>query len=445
MSSTETIINTETTNASTLHPKDFIRPLGAGEELMWLLDLSSRIHFALAAEVEGRTTVEEWRAALDALQRRHPLLSVCIDSNHSRIPHFRHVEGEPIPLRVVETVEMRWELELERELRTQFDPRQAPLMRAVLLYQESKAVFILVAHHSIADGFSLAFAIRDVLEALSGQLLDRLPLMPSREEIFGLPRGTSTEARPASRSSAEVASSLARDKREALVPQIQRLSLVPFLTSMLQSRAREEGTTVHGALCAALLLAGRQIDRGWHDNPLRVRSSVSIRSLLGLEEHCMLAIGGGEVTVDPEATTKFWELARFMKSELSGVQTRERAALPLNAAHRAVLSGMDAQRAPHLLKRAFGGQAMVTNLGRLSFDTVFGRLRLESLWGPAVFRGVEGEQTIGAATINGSLNLLHTSYAPLPALLMNIEAVLIKACALEPYFATWSRAVRKRR
>jgi hypothetical protein len=444
MPSTETIINTQTMDASTLHPKDLIRPLGAGEELMWLLDLSSRIHFALVAEVEGRTTVEVWRAALDALQRRHPLLSVCIDSNHSQIPHFRHVEGEPIPLRVVETVEMRWERELERELHTQFDPRQAPLMRAVLLCQESKAVFILVAHHSIADGFSLAFAIRDVLEALSGQPLDRLPLMPSREEIFGLPRGRSTEDRTAGQSSAAVAASLATAKRDAPAPQVQRLSLVPFLTSMLQNRAKEEGTTVHGALCAALVLAGRQIDFGWHDNPLRVRSSVSIRSLLKLEEHCMLAIGGGEVTVDPEATTKFWELARFMKSELSGVQTREGAALPLNAAHRAVLSGVDAQRAPHLLKRAFGGQAMVTNLGRLSFDTVFGRLRLESLWGPAVLRGVEGEQTIGAATINGSLNLLHTSYAPLPALLMNIEAVLIKACALEPYFATWSRAVRRR-
>jgi hypothetical protein len=63
--------------------------------------------------------------------------------------------------------------------------------------------------------------------------------------------------------------------------------------------------------------------------------------------------------------------------------------------------------------------------------------------GPAVLRGIEGEQTLGAATINGSLNLLHTSYDPLPALLMNIEEVLIKACALEPYFATWSRVVRR--
>jgi hypothetical protein len=38
-----------------------------------------------------------------------------------------------------------------------------------------------------------------------------------------------------------------------------------------------------------------------------------------------------------------------------------------------------------------------------------------------VLRGIEGEQTLAAATANRSLNLLHTSYAPLPALLKNIE------------------------
>jgi hypothetical protein len=56
-------------------------------------------------------------------------------------------------------------------------------------------------------------------------------------------------------------------------------------------------------------------------------------------------------------------------------------------------------------------------------------LKLESLWGPAVLRGIEGEQTLAAVTVNGSLNLLHTSYAPLPALLKNIEEVLVKACS----------------
>jgi hypothetical protein len=103
-----------------------------------------------------------------------------VDSSHSSIPYFRHVEGAPIPLRVVEDVPAHWESEVEAELQKQFDPEQAPLMRAVLFHHKSKAIFILVAHHSIADGFSSAFAIRDVLRAISGEPLDPLSLMPSR-------------------------------------------------------------------------------------------------------------------------------------------------------------------------------------------------------------------------------------------------------------------------
>jgi hypothetical protein len=43
--------------------------------------------------------------------------------------------------------------------------------------------------------------------------------------------------------------------------------------------------------------------------------------------------------------------------------------------------------------------------------------------------GFEGEQGIGVATANGSLNLLHTSYEPLPALLESIEERLVIACS----------------
>ena len=71
----------------------------------------------------------------------------------------------------------------------------------------------------------------------------------------------------------------------------------------------------------------------------------------------------------------------------------------------------------------------MTNLGRLPFDTSFGPLKLESLWGPAVLRGISGEQTLAAAKVNGSLNMLHTSYAALSALLKNIEEVLVDACS----------------
>jgi hypothetical protein len=69
-------------------------------------------------------------------------------------------------------------------------------------------------------------------------------------------------------------------------------------------------------------------------------------------------------------------------------------------------------------------EGMVSNLGVLPFETTVGRFKLESLWGPSVFVGIEGEQMIGVATLNGSIHLLHTSYTPIPKLLHAMEATL---------------------
>jgi hypothetical protein len=43
-------------------------------------------------------------------------------------------------------------------------------------------------------------------------------------------------------------------------------------------------------------------------------------------------------------------------------------------------------------------------------------------------RGIDGEQTLGAVTVNGSLHLTHTSPAPIPGLLAGMVEELWKAC-----------------
>jgi hypothetical protein len=67
---------------------------------------------------------------------------------------------------------------------------------------------------------------------------------------------------------------------------------------------------------------------------------------------------------------------------------------------------------------------MVSNLGVLPFETTFGMFKLEALWGPSVFVGIEGEQMIGATTLNGALHLLHSSYTPITKLLNKMQDVL---------------------
>jgi NRPS condensation-like uncharacterized protein len=400
-----------------LLPGDLLRPLGAFEELFCLFDQDFPTNGALAAQITGHTTVPQWRDALDAVQQRHPLLSVCIDTTFNRVPHFRRVIGQRIPLRVVTSHNARWQREIAEEVNAPFTPDQAPLFRAVLLHQETHCIFILSSHHAVCDGSSRIFLLRDILLALSGHDLEALPLAPSREILFGAQQRTSAEP-----------GLLSFAAQRPHLPYVEGIKLAPEQTTALQRRAREEGVTIHAAISAALTIAGRAIDESWRNNPLRIMSPAEIRDMLGLEDQCMVSFGGGEISVAPGASMTFWELARFAKDGLSTVKSGENISRMIDLQTAAVSSNLSVEQASELKRNAFNAQVMFTNLGRLPFDCTFGSLKLETLWAPCALRGIEGEQTLGAVTVNGSLHLTHTSPAPIPGLLAGIEEELRKAC-----------------
>ena len=116
----------------------------------------------------------------------------------------------------------------------------------------------------------------------------------------------------------------------------------------------------------------------------------------------------------------FWELARFAKDGLSAVKSRENISMMIDLQSTAVSSNLTVEQAFQLKRNAFNAQVMFSNLGRLPFDSTFGSLKLETLWAPCALRGVEGEQTLGAVSVNGSLHLTHTSPAPIAGLLAHI-------------------------
>jgi hypothetical protein len=395
-----------------LLPRHLLRPLGAFEELFCLFDQHFPTNGALAAEIAGHTTIQQWRDALYTTQQRHPLLSACIDTTFNRVPHFCRVTGKRIPLRVVTSSLAQWQQEIAEEVNAPFTPDQAPLFRAVLLYQETHCTFILSSHHAVCDGSSRIFLLRDILLALSGHVLEALPLAPSREILFGAQQRTSSE--PGLPSFAA---------QRPPMPHVEGIKLTAEETTALQRRAREEGVTIHAAISAALTIAGRAIDESWRNNPLRIMSPAEIRDVLGLKDQCMVSFGGGEISIATGAMT-FWEVARFAKDRLSAVKSTASISKMIDLQSAAVSSNLTVEQAFQLKRNAFNAQVMLTNLGRFPFDRTFGPLTLETLWAPCALRGIEGEQTLGAVTINGSLHLTHTSAAPIPGLLTGTEEEL---------------------
>ena len=98
--------------AVTEHAHKSSRSLGALEHLFWLMDQNRPVHFVVTALISGETSPRDWRRALNLLQERHPIMSVCIDGEPGSVPSFRQADVAPIPLRIVEDEpELRWEVE----------------------------------------------------------------------------------------------------------------------------------------------------------------------------------------------------------------------------------------------------------------------------------------------------------------------------------------------
>lgn len=405
--------------SSNQHPYS-MRPLSTFERLLWLHDQSEPAHFSVSGLIEGATTVEEWKMALLALQRRHPLLRVSIQMGEKGAPFFREDAGAPIPLRIVEgNGEGQLEEEVAREITIPFySSAMAPLLRATVLHDTKRSIVILVAHHSIADGISLAYAIRDLMQALAGKALEPLPVPPSHEALLGLVED------PAESATSGVMSSI-NPEFFRLFPRVASLLLSRNLTTTLRERARQEGTSVHAALLASIVFAAKELGVESDRPQLNLASPISMRKALNQGDICTILTDIGFQDASIPEPGDFWKLARSIRDDLAPQATLERIAETRVQIRQAFAKARDGETAVEMTRQHMRPDFVLSNLGDPGLETQAGRLRLEAVWGPSVLMGTrKDQQFIGAATANGRLSLLYSSFTPIPRLLETMEVIL---------------------
>jgi hypothetical protein len=413
---------------------DFVRYLGAFEHLHWLFSQSGPRAFAHAIEVTGTTTVDQWRTALDTLQLSQPFFSVRIDVDDDKRPYFRQVDGSPIPMRVLDgRLAASWEAEMGKEVSTMLSGDHAPLLRTVLIHEAERSIFVITAHHSIGDGVSMTAALCDLVRALSGEQLERRPMLPSPENALGVVSKVPTVKDQTEHAVAKGndRTSFAQSYVEPFA--VQSLRLDAALTSRLRQRARTEETTLHGALCSAVIHAGRMTSSDWRQETLRLLSPINARKQCGVGNTSSMCIGAAIIPIAPGLEPDLWSLARRIKSEHAGPVSREGLILALQMISDAVANIADVQSALDFIEPVFAYQVAVSNLGELLCAA--GKepaVRITSMWGPSNLLGFEAEQLISAVTINECLHLLHTAYSPLPHLLEEVSATLSAMCDEQP-------------
>ena len=392
--------------------------------------------FCIIAEITGKTRPERFRGAVDLVQKRHPLLNVSIDGDvgqgfaFSRVSHL-------IELNVIQTEHEHafdWQRIVEEQLRVRFPLVGTSLMRATVLHGDERAIVVLCFHHAIADGISGALVVGDLLTALTGGHLPALPLLPTREDLVVAKLMRDGEVLPSALPPGldmDVLNSLGDlplwRPFDGASPTVAARTFDREFTARLLASSRENGTTVHGAICAAVARLSSNHRAG---EPVRIASPINIRNALGVETgDCGVLVNLGVVEFAGSQDVEFWSLARQAVDGLAHPRSDAGIIEAAGLFETCLQVGATGKTSMGLFA-ARQSEVMISNLGRVPVRANYGSLVLSGLWGPAALPHIMGYQMIGVTTLAGQMRMIHTSHDPMPNLLEEIEHELRTACAI---------------
>lgn len=390
------------------------RLLGANEHFLWLRDQRWSVNFTMTASIRGLLSVQQLRDALAWVQHRHPLLQVRIELDRQQQPQFVSAKVPPIPLRVEERQEENhWSEEVATEIVSPFAWSQGPLFRVVLLQGETVSDLIFTCHHSIGDALSVVYLIRDILQELGNPRRDRqkFPELPPLEELIGLSQldnnsNTVTENVQKQKSKITPSKSNAYNTevtRPTWRPNILHWELSSEDTTKLISRCRQQQVSVHGAICAAFLLALAKEENLSAQTMLKCLSPLNVRNYLvpnlGSDLGVYIALPVTAHKIDPQ--TDFWELGKEVKYQLKETVSEGKLFASIPQLQSWLSTRPDPEAVyQQLLKK--GLHLAISNLGRLDMPWQFGHLTLEAIYGPTLL-GLENVRVVSVATLRGKM------------------------------------------
>jgi hypothetical protein len=412
--------------SSDVSPRSKLRYLSPFERLLWLLDFTTPRHFCVAAQIDGRASIDQWKRALLMVQRRHPLLRASIELDDRDMPYFREMRDNPISLCVVQgNGPSQLDECLAQELGRPFGPAPESLLRATLIDEPAGCSLILAAHHSIADARGLSFVIRDLLQALNGEPLIPLSVPPSNERALGIVNDTGDDdafQRATQRVPQDIAALGSVDTHTP--SHVLRRRFSSMLTRAIRGRARTERSSVTAAIASALITVLSQA--GQHSARLAV--AISTRESLGLGEQCVLATDGTMMDIHADEPLDFWARSRRLKTQLASARSIDRIAESRRSLTRLQGAVRTVEQAREFGAGMFVANLVISNLGVLPIETRHGAFALKGLFGPVMLMPAPRIGFLGVATLDDELSLVYSSFAPPGKLLDQVERLLQTAC-----------------
>ena len=141
--------------------KEFEREITPLERLFMRSPFST---VSVVARIKGNVPEDMLHHAVSKVQQRHTNLRVRIREDQDHIPWFTSKGVGGIPVQVVERESDDHWIRLHQEIRKlPFDFDAEPAIRFVLVYSPEISDLIILCHHILCDGLSLAYLARDLM------------------------------------------------------------------------------------------------------------------------------------------------------------------------------------------------------------------------------------------------------------------------------------------
>ncbi|WP_446744466.1 condensation domain-containing protein [Silvibacterium acidisoli] len=404
-----------------------LRSLDSFEEFFFYMEQVSpalhcqMVHFTGSVE-EGR-----WRKAWEDLHFYHPLLHTQLCKEPGERPCFVRSKGLA-PISVIDSHPIQQMTTfLEAELAKPFQFREGPLVRAAIIRGPNESLVAVLAHHSLYDGMGSLLLLQDLLRAASGA---------SRHSSVGawtsLRDAVGSPDRGGYRKVLGDAEWEKQNDYETVDTRVytRYLKLSSELTSGIEQRARVEGTTPHGALMAAMQLAGGRTRAEWLRDGLYCNTPHDVRRALPNANNLPGMLTIPLITfLRPAGDRPFWEMAREYRADLAQPRSAEaRLAFVRQMDELTTDEQTPAAFLQRLIKSPIQYELMITDFAAYRPVVDYGDLHLKAI-ATGNNGGATQTQTIGVCTLDGSMNLTQISKQPIEHLLESAREILSKACS----------------
>jgi len=408
----------------TTHATDTAEVLSGLEKFYYMMDANTPTHPCIAIEVDGEISIDQWHVGIAKVASRSPVLFSRIVRNRGGLLVFEPISDTSLPFHVVSGDPSEWQRVMAEEVSTRIQLERGPLFRATLLHDSHRATLLLSLSHCVADGRSVLALIRDVLCTFADEPLG----LPSAERSIDslLTEATAGTWKPTLAPVYTLQSDMTPSNHEALL-HLETHCFDEHLMAKLKVRAKEERATIHGAIHAALarLLGSDGIPPSGF-----VTSGIDVRPTLAPgEEGLRPLISSCTIKLVNERRLSFWDYARATK-EVLRQQNRLEAILAL---HTKVAELCAAYPTPerlreYLIPKSKEPEILLTNLGVFPIPVSYGggSIRLKSFWA-SINPTHPNTHFLCCSTVDGRMQVLYTSFTPLPALFDKIQNEFLAA------------------